>query len=190
MLLVAYAGTRLTLWIRGQVRVRLLPMTCSQSDRTPVDVPQHLTPGLSSVFETADHARLALVTHIDAIERVMLTDPDAALGGIRDRRYRESLMQAWLELQAMLRRLDALDEETIASLEDRGVNVARLGQLVASLRAPWRRAAKARALDPFPIQEVARCRDTLLDAMGELRQLERRLERDEIHPYRGMGLAC
>lgn len=189
MLLVAYAGTRLTLWLRGQVRVRMLPKTTAQSDRVPVEVPQHLTPALSSVFETADHARLALVHHLDAIERVMVTDPDAALGGIRDRRYREALMDAWRELQSLLRRVDSLDDEAAATLEDRGATMDRLRQIMATLREPWRRAARARALEPFPIHEVRRCRDTLADAIQEVRLLERRLERDEIHPYRGMGLA-
>lgn len=118
---------------------------------------------------------------------VAVTDPDAPLGRVRDAHYRRALMQSFSEINAWLRGIRDLDSHAAASLADMHLGSGPIEQLRDALRDPWRAVARARALEPFAIDDLLAVQRTLESLDDELVAIERGLEWLGDDPYRGRG---
>lgn len=182
-LLVCYASVRLVLWARGQWRWlglrKGLPTPPAE-----VDPPEHLSIGLARLFASCRRLRIALTHTRRTLALVATTDPDVALGQVRDARYRRALMESWTHLRAWLREAEALDTRDLAALDEVGLGTRNLAALTEGLRTRWRAASRSRALDTFPLDDLAMVRATLERAELELVELETGLARQADDPYR------
>ena len=181
--LLGYLSLRVALWLRGQVRVRLL------RDRLPawpraMTRPKDLSPGLGVLLERNFAGRVALVESMRTIATLLITDPDAPLGFIRDTRYRMAVARAWTAACGWLRELDALVEDDRVRLELVGYSGRVFHDLHACLLRTVRTTVRARALEPFAVDEVAATQTRLLAMVEELGRLELALGRGAEDPYR------
>lgn len=184
-LLVCYATVRLVLWVRGQLRWMAIRTTLP-APPTEVEAPAHLSPGLAELFLASRQLRVDLIHARRALAAVRVTDPDAPLGQIRDRRYRRAVMESWTQIHAWLRIYAEAREGpgNRAILEDRRIDEQRVAALIEGLRGQWREVARARALDPFSLAELERAAQTLEAVGEELEVIEDGLSRSGDHPYR------
>ena len=187
MLLVIYGGVRLVLRVRGQFRyvrwARELPPL-----RSVRALPEHLTGEVTTVFESGETMSVALERAVRSLDEIVITDPDSALGSIRDKRYRRTVLEAWRDLQAWLAAWDATSEREQLRAVDLGVTPDELRDIAEQLRPSWRRAYRARALEPFTLAEVERVRQLLLCAVESANRSNDRLASLELDPYRGAHL--
>lgn len=181
--LLGYLSLRLALWLRGQVRVRLL------SDRLPAwpragSRPRDVSPGLGELLERSFAGRVALVESMRTIAVVLITDPDAPLGYVRDFRYRMAVSRAWTTACAWWRQFEGLVEDDRARLEVAGYTGRGFADLQACLLRTVRTTVRARALEPFAVDEVAETQARLTAMVEELERLEAALGRSAEDPYR------
>ena len=180
---LGYLSLRLVLWLRGQVRVRLL------RDRLPAwpragTRPVHVSPGLGVLLERGYAGRVALVECMRAIAVVLITDPDAPLGFVRDYRYRMAVSRAWNAACAWAQQLGGLAEDDRVRLEAAGYSGRGFVEMQSCLLQTVRTTVRARALEPFAVDEVAATQARLLAMVEELERLEVALERSAEDPYR------
>lgn len=181
--LLGYLSLRLALWLRGQVRVRLL------AERLPAwprarSRPVHVSPGLAALLARNFAGRTALVASMRAIAMVRITDPDAPLGFVRDFRYRVAVAGAWSAACAWARELEGLGEDDRVRLEAAGYSGRGFVEMQSCLLQTVRTTVRARALEPFAVAEVAATQARLLAMVEELERLEVVLERSAEDPYR------
>jgi hypothetical protein len=182
-LLGCYVLVRIVLRVRGQLR------WLSVRDDLPTPpprarAPEHLAPQLAGVFEQARDLRVELVEARRVLMTISVTDPDAALGRVRDARYRRALMQSWTQINAWIRGIRELDPASAAVLADLHLGVEPIERLRDSLRGKWRAVSRARALDLFELTDVRAVERTLARLEDELEAIERGLARLGDDPYR------
>lgn len=182
-LLLCYVAVRLLLRVRGQIRwlaIRdTLPVVPSM---TPA--PEHLSPALAELFVDSLALRAALVQARRELTAVQIQDPDAPLGCVRDARYRRAVMTSWSRINAYLRGLENLDLASAGELLDVAVEPGTISSLRDSLHPSWTAVARARALDPFELDDLITVARTLERIEHELASIERALGRLGEHPYR------
>lgn len=169
---------------RGQLRALGLRDTLPVPPPTLDHAPGQLTPALAALFVESRGLRIALVEARRNLMLVQVTDPDAALGRVRDARYRRELMQNWTRINHWLETARQLDESAAATLADRHLGPEPIEQLRDSLRDKWRTVARARALDPFDIEDVVAVVHAFEQLDVALASLEQGLERLGDDPYR------
>lgn len=188
-LLACYVLVRIILRVRGQLRW----LNIRETLPTPppiVDAPEHLASrsvngrGLAKLFVDSRALRISLVDARRMLMTVAVTDPDAPLGRVRDARYRRAVMQSFSQINRWLRGIRELDDMSAASLADLHLGAGPIEQLRDGLQGRWRAAVRARALDPFPIEDLLAVQRTLEAIDDELVALERGLERIGDDPYR------
>ncbi len=182
-LLVCYAAVRLALWVRGQWRWLTLRKTLPESP-VEIDAPEYLSPGLALRFIRARRLRIELSHARRMLATVAITDPDVALGQVRDARYRRALMESWTHLRAWLREGEGIAEVDVQTMFDLGVSDQAIAGLVEGLRSRWRSVARARALDTFPTADLFAVQATLDRVDRELMAIEVGLARVVEDPYR------
>ena len=182
-LLVGYVFVRLVLRLRGQLRWMALRDTLPKPPAM-VDAPKHLSPELGQLYVSSRELRVALVEARRTLASVKVTDPDAALGRVRDARYRRALMENWSLINRWLRACRELPEVDAARLGDLHLGPESIEGLRDSLESRWRVVAHARALDPFELDDV-RAVERAFERVGEeLALLEQGLARLGDDPYR------
>lgn len=180
---LGYLSLRLALWLRGQVRVRLLRDRLPAWPRAGVR-PAHVSPGLRVLLERGFAGRVALVESMRAIAVVLITDPDAPLGFVRDYRYRFAVSRAWTAACAWAQQLGGLDEDDRVRLEVVGYSGRGFEEQRACLLRTVRTTVRARALEPFAVDEVAATQARLQAMVEEIERLELALGRSAEDPYR------
>jgi hypothetical protein len=181
--LSAYWASRCALWVRGQVRFLRLRQGLPAWPVRPA-APRHLSDGLERLFSRGFDERVRLVESSRAIATVLITDPDAPLGWIRDFRYRLAVARAWSAACAWLRSLDDLAEDDRVRLERLGYSFVPFRERHAWLRERVGPTVRARALEPFAVGGVQTTHAVLGEMIGELESLERVLVHAAADPYR------
>lgn len=181
--LLGYLSLRVALWLRGQVRLAAVKDRLPAPPRgwsRPVDV----SPGLALLLERNFVGRVALVESVRAIAVVLITDPDAPLGFVRDFRYRVAVARAWSAACVWLEQLAGVVEDDRVRLEGVGYTDGGFRDLHAGLHRVVRTTVRARALEAFPVDEVAATQARLTAMVEELERLELALSRGAEDPYR------
>lgn len=191
LFLTAYGLVRAVLWVRGQIRFRMVKDQMPAAG-VPAPVPEHLPRDLAAYFEATDTLRVHLANDVRKISIVMVTDPDAPIGQVRDSQFRWALLDAWMRIRAWRRAVEA--DTCPASwpdhYTDHGLSAAPIERCAERIRAVWWQAVRARPLDPFVMEEVQAVRGALARLVAELEQQQDRLARAAAHPYRGATLAA
>jgi hypothetical protein len=182
-LLLCYASVRLVLWARGQWR--WLSLRHGLPVPPPaIEPPEHLSSGLALLFVRSRRLRIELTQARRMLATVAATDPDIPLGRVRDARYRRALMESWTHLRAWQRESEMLSGSDLEALADLGLTTGTIAELIASLRDRWNAAARSRALDTFPIEDLHAVQAALERAELELIAIESALARTPDDPYR------
>lgn len=182
-LLLCYAGVRIVLWTRGQLRWVAIRKTLPVPP-TEISAPNHLSDGLAGLFLDSRRLRAELVRAQRVLATVEVTDPDAPLGQVRDRRFRRAIVETCGQVNHWLTQVENLDELDRLALEDRQLGPNPCSAVLGSLRETWRSVATARALDAFPIAVLLDARRAFAKLDQELRAIEDGLQRRGAHPYR------
>lgn len=181
--LAAYGSTRIVLGLRGQWRFMRLRRGLPAWPVRPV-APRCLGAGLAGLLGRNFDERVRLVESTRTIATVLIVDPDAPLGWIRDFRYRLAVAAAWSAASAWLASFEALGEDDRGRLERLGYSAAPFRERHAWLYGRVRTTVRARALEPFEVSAVEATR-AMIDAMIEdLALLERALCGGVVDPYR------
>ena len=182
-LLACYVLVRITLRVRGQLRWLGIRDTLPTPPPTIEFAPEHLVArsagqarGLAKLFVDSRALRISLTEARRTHDRPV-TDPDAPLGGVRDARYRRTLMQSWSEINRWLRGIRDLDDQAAISLADLHLGSGPIQQLRDALESRYRSVARARALDPFELEDLRGVQRTFELIDDELAAIERGLER-------------
>lgn len=118
---------------------------------------------------------MRLVDSVRAIATVLIVDPDAPLGVVRDFRFRTALADAWTAAREWIRLWDALDEAERRWLAELGYTPQIFRERCAALRSAVRRCVRAPALEPFPVSDVAATQALVLALVRDLEGFERAL---------------
>lgn len=154
--------------------------------RPALDTPEGLTPPFAGLFDATKSLSAALHHATQVLERIILTDPDAPLGEIRDERYRRQVLESWNALARWRRDYDTLDDTQIAYLEQRGEDGRPLVSAMEFLRDPVHRARRSRPLEAFPIDEVRTVFERLRFSLQHSDRLCEGLITAAHDPYRGV----
>ena len=187
-LLGCYVLVRLALRLRGKLRWLAIRDTLPRPP-SPVAPPRDLSEGLTQLFEGSRQLRIALTLARRTLMTVRVTDPDAALGRVRDARYRRAVMESWTLINRWLRGLRELPPADLGTLQDLHLGPAKVEQLRDSLRACWGAVARARALDLFELEDLQHVLETLEQIDVAVQEIERGLEHAGDDPYRDRLLA-
>ena len=182
-LLGCYVLVRVVLRVRGQLRWLALRSTLPSPPKL-VSAPKHLSPGLGELFVSSRELRIALIEARRTLAAVQVTDPDAALGRVRDARYRRALMENWSSLNRWLRAFRGLEDSDATRIEDLHLGPETIEQLRDSLRDKWQAVSQARALDPFELTDLRAVSETFERLGDELAQIEHGLSHVGDDPYR------
>jgi hypothetical protein len=183
-LLACYVLVRIVLRVRGQLRWLGIRHTLPVPPPNVTLAPEHLDRALAGLYVDTRGLRIALIQARRTLMSVAVTDPDAPLGRVRDAQYRRTLMQSYSEINAWLRGIRELDQHAAASLADMHLGSRPVEQLRDGLRDRWHAVARARALEPFALEDLLAVQRTLESLDDELVAIERGLERLADHPYR------
>jgi hypothetical protein len=187
-LLACYVLVRIMLRVRGQLRWVGIRKTLPDAPPPVMAAPEHLAGGaLAGLYVDTRRLRIALIQARRTLMGVAVMDPDAPLGRVRDARYRRALMQSFSEINGWLREIRDLHPHVAASLADMHLGSRPIEQLRDALREPWQTVARARALEPFALEDLLAVQRTLELLDDELVTLERGLERVGDAPYRDRG---
>jgi hypothetical protein len=182
-LLLCYVLVRIVLRVRGEFRWLAIRKTLPEPPPM-VAAPEHLSPPLAELFVDSLALRAELVRARRVLAAVAVKDPDAALGQVRDSRYRRTLMISWSRLNAWLRTIGQLDASSVGALRDMHVDTDVIARLRDSLHDKWLEVSRARALDPFALDDVLAVQATFERVELELASIERSLAQLGEHPYR------
>lgn len=182
-LLACYVLTRIVLRVSGQLRWLEVRGTLPVPP-PPIEVPSHLPVALGRLFADSHELRVALVHARRTLAHVRVTDPDAALGRVRDPRYRRALMESWTAINQWLRGIHELDDCDAGRLVDMHLGPETIEQLRDSLRDKWRPVSRSRALDLFELEDLLAVEHTLERIDDALAAIERGLDRIGDQPYR------
>jgi hypothetical protein len=194
LFLTAYGFVRAVLWMRGQIRYQMVKDDMPAVG-VPRPVPEHLPPTLAAYFAATDALRVHVANDLRQISIVMVTDPDAPIGHIRDGRFRWAILDAWMRVREWRRTVESPTEHTLERVllleqyADHGVGAAPVDRCVERIRSVWWQAVRARQLDPFEIDDVRMVRGCLARLVAELEAQQDRLSQADAHPYRGSTLS-
>ena len=180
--MLAYGSLRLALWIRGQIRYLLLRERLPAWPQ-PRPRPVHLSPGLELLLDHNFAGRVQLVESSRTIATVLITDPDAPLGSVRDFRYRLAVAQAWSAACAWRSSLDALADDDRCRLERAGYTPWAFRERQAALQRTVRSTVRAPALEPFAVAGVERTAALVTAMVEDLERVELALARGGDDPY-------
>jgi hypothetical protein len=183
-LLAGYLLVRIMLRARGQLRAFGLRDTLPVPPPLLDSAPGQLPPALAGLFLDARALRVAMTEARRTLMLVELTDPDAALGRVRDARYRRALMESWTKINRWLERVHQLDARASAMLADRHLGPEPIELLRESLRDKWRAVARSRALDLFELDDVHMVARAFEQIDLQLAALEQGLTQLGDDPYR------
>ena len=182
-LLLCYVLVRIVLRVRGQIRWLAIRRTLPVPPPM-VAAPEHLSAPLAELFVGTLALRSDLVRARRELAAVAVKDPDAPLGRVRDGRYRRTVMDSWSRLNAWLRTVNRLDVASSAQLRDMHLDARTIAQLRDSLHDKWSEASRARALDPFALEDLVAVQQTFERVEVELEAIEQGLAQIAEHPYR------
>jgi len=177
-LLLCYVLVRIVLRVRGQIRWLAIRDTLPVPPPM-VAAPEHLSPPLAALFVDSLALRADLVRARVTLTAVMTKDPDAPLGRVRDARYRRTVMDSWSRINKWLRAVDRLESGNAMQLEAEAIE-----RLRDSLHDRWYEVSRARALDPFALDDLIAVQQTFERVELELAAVERGLAQLGEHPYR------
>jgi hypothetical protein len=183
-LLACYVLVRIVLRVRGQLRYLSVRESLPVPPPSVAAAPEHLGNALAGFYVDTRVLRIALVEARRMLMTVAVTDPDAALGRVRDARYRRALMQSFSDINRWLRGIREFDDHVTMSLSDLHLGGGSVEQLRDGLRGRWQAVSRARPLDLFPLEDVLAVQRTLELLDDELAAIERGLERHGDDPYR------
>lgn len=192
-LLACYVLVRIVLRVRGQLRWLGIRKTLPDVPAPVMVAPEHHAGhaahggALAGLYVDTRKLRIALIQARRTLMGVAVMDPDAPLGRVRDARYRRALMQSFSEINGWLRGFRDLDQHAMTSLADMHLGSDQIEQLRDALRDHWQAVARARALEPFALEDLLAVQRTLELIDDELVTLERGLERLGDDPYRDRG---
>jgi hypothetical protein len=186
-LLACYVLVRIVLRVRGQLRWLGIRKTLPDAPPAVMVAPEHLGRALAGLYVDTRGLRIALIQARRTLMGVAVMDPDAPLGRVRDARYRRALMQSFSEINGWIRGIREIDQHAAASLADMHLGSAPIEGLRDALRDRWQAVARARALEPFSLEDLLAVQRTLELLDDELAALERGLERLGDDPYRDRG---
>lgn len=182
-LLLCYVLVRVVLRVRGQIRWLAIRKTLPVPPPM-VAAPEHLSAPLAELFVDTLALRAELVRARGELTAVAIKDPDAPLGRVRDGRYRRTLLTSWSRLNAWLRAADRLDVASLALLRDEHLDAVTIAQLRDSLHDKWYAASRARALDPFALDDLVAVQQIFERVEIELEAIEQGLAQLAENPYR------
>lgn len=182
-LLLCYVLVRLVLRARGQIRWLAIRDSLPDPPRM-VPAPAHLSSALAALFVDSLALRADLVRARRRLTAVAVKDPDAPLGHVRDANYRRALMESWTHINAWLRTVERLDSASAAELADHHLGSEAITGLRDSLYTKWSSVARARALDPFALDDLIAVQQTLERIELALVDIEHGLVALGDHPYR------
>lgn len=188
LLLLGYGCIRLLFRLRGNLRY-LRARRQDAPPRQAVAVPAHVREGLAALFETNETVGVVLDERRRVLSMLLHVDPDANFGEIRDGRYRRTVIEVSQALDQWRRSFESLTEAEAQKAEDLGVGAEAVDAVRERLAPIARKAARARALEPFPIEQVRVVHDALVQVLGTADEVRQRLQKDERHPYRGAAAA-
>lgn len=193
LFLTAYGLVRAVLWLRGQIRYQMVKDEMPAVG-VPRPVPEHLPPSLAAYFAATDTLRVHLADDLRNISIVMVTDPDAPIGQVRDGRFRWAVLDAWMRIREWRKAVAAPTDEAFERVllqeqyADHGLGGAPVDRCAERIRKVWWQAVRARQLDPFTMDDVRSVRGALSRLVSELEQQQDRLAQTDAHPYRGSTL--
>lgn len=167
-----YGTLRTALWTRGQWRFRRLRAQLPRA-AARVSAPAHVEPALGDLLACSYTGRVRLIESVRSIATVLIVDPDAPLGVVRDFRYRLALAEAWKAARAWLRTWDGLGEAQRRRLEELGYTPRVFDERSAALHGVVRRSVRAPALEPFAVGDVESVQRTVLALVQDLEGFER-----------------
>lgn len=185
ILLAIYGVVRVCLRVRGEFRYRRASLVTS-APRPELVAPAELEPPFAVLFDATRSLSDALHRATQVLERILMTDPDAPLGEIRDERYRRQVLESWNALSRWRRDYDALDDTQIAYLEQHGEDGRPLVGAMEYLQAPVHRARRSRPLEAFPVDEVRVVFERLRFSLQHSDRLCEGLITAARDPYRGV----
>lgn len=185
LLLALYAVVRVCLKVRGELRYRASALETS-GPRPALEAPDGLEPPFDALFEDTRHLSETLHRATQVLERVLMTDPDAPLGEIRDERYRRQVLESWNAMQRWRSRYEDLAPDQVSTLEQRGEDGRPLVGTMAHIEEPVFRARRSRPLEAFPVQEVRDMFDRLRYALTHSDRLCEGMITAARDPYRGV----
>ena len=185
ILLAIYAVVRVALRIRGELRYRSATLETSGA-RPALEAPAGLEPGLAELFDLSRSLSEVLHQASKVLERILMTDPDAPLGEIRDERYRRQVLESWNALARWRQGYDALTPDQVCTLEQHGEDGRPIVQTIEHLGPPVQRARRSRPLEAFPVDEVRDMFDRIRFALTHSDKLCEGLITAAHDPYRGM----
>lgn len=169
--------------MRGRIRFLLIRHQLPAYPK-PFAVSVHLPEGLCQLMADCYEEHLHLIDSYHAISKVLIVDPDAPLGYIRDFRYRVAIFTASIAAHRWLQLVESLDSQNRYILDSLGCNLEFFTQLAAHLQTQVGITTKARALEPFQVQDVQHAQQTLDQFIHELACVENRLGQYAPSPYR------
>lgn len=172
--LIFYGTLRTALWTRGQIRYRRLRGELPRV-AAPIEAPPHLDDGLGRLLACSYKGRVRLTDSVRSIATVLIVDPDAPLGVVRDFRFRTALADAWSAAREWLRLWEGLAEGERRRLEELGYTPKMFCERCAALRGAVRRCVRAPALEPFPVPDVEATQAVVLALVRDLEGFERTL---------------
>jgi hypothetical protein len=194
LFLTAYGLVRAALWVRGQVRFHMVKHEMPPAG-VPRPVPEHLPPTLARYYTATDALRVALADDLRKISIVMVTDPDAPLGQIRNGRFRWAVLDAWMRIREWRREVAPAPGSAfepapcLDPYADHGLGSEPVDRCAERIRSVWWQAVRARQLDPFVMDDVREVRGAIARLVAELDRQQARLANADAHPYRGPRLA-
>lgn len=194
LFLTAYGLVRAVLWVRGQIRFQMIKDELPPVG-VPRPVPEHLPPSLATYFAATDALRVHAANDLRQISICMVTDPDAPIGHVRDRRFRWAVLDAWMRFREWRRDVaDAIDPAAgpvhlLEQYADHGLGSGPVDRCAERIRSVWWQAVRARHLEPYMLEDVRVVRGALSRLVSELEQQQEQLARADAHPYRGATLA-
>lgn len=170
--LLGYGALRSALWARGQWRFRRLRAHLPRA-AARVSAPAHVEPALGDLLACSYTGRVRLVESVRSMATILIVDPDASFGVVRDFRYRVALAEAWRAARAWLRAFESLGEAQLRRLEELGYTPRAFDERSAALAGVVRRSVRAPALEPFAVGDVESAQRTLLALVQDLEVFER-----------------
>lgn len=183
IILGLYAAMRVGLWMQGQCQLRLsakdLPALPPKSSP-----PEHLRPELARFFEHCSWANLELSQQRRQIAKARMCDPDKVYGFLRDPRYRRAV----LESARVLRDWQGRTENFYGGPKRRThawpVSHECAQSTLLAMEPQLRSVSRARALEPFSLQDVEGIDRALRSFMRKLEQTLQDLEGSQATGYR------
>ncbi len=185
ILLAIYGLVRIVLRVRGELLYRRASLMTG-APRPKLNAPPELGPPFAALFDATKSLSGTLHEATQLLERIIMTDPDAPLGEIRDERYRRQVLESWNALRRWRQDYDGLDDSQIAYLEQHGEDGRPLVSAMEHLRDAVRRARRSRPLEAFPIDEVRAVFDQLRFSLRHSDRLCEGLITAARDPYRGV----